>query len=104
MRLLVALLSMLALLTVLAPPATAAQCPPVCVGAGVQPTLPSDGCGDCVGVAAQVYTVEPDNCADCGGVWATAGAQHEGGATTVSAQVCRGGFVVICIVDEEVTV
>lgn len=104
MRIALALLASLAFLTVLAPSASAAQCPPVCVGAGVQPTLPSDGCGDCVGVQAQVYTIEPAGCYDCGGVGAAVGVEHDGDGTTVSALVCRGGFVYICPVDEEVTV
>lgn len=104
MRLAIASLAALALLTVLAPPAAAAQCPPVCVGAGVQPTLPSDGCGDCAGVAAQVYTIEPEGCNDCGGIGVGAGAQHDGDGTTVSVRACRGGIVYICLVDEEVTV
>jgi hypothetical protein len=103
MRLAFALFALLALLSVLSPSATAAQCPPVCVGAGVQPTLPSDGCGECVGAAAQVYTIEPDGCADCGGVGAGVGAEHDEDGTTVSAKVCRGGIVYICVVDEEFT-
>jgi hypothetical protein len=100
MRILLAL----ATLAALAPSATAAQCPPACVGEGVQLTLPSDGCGDCVGVAVHVETLEPEGCFDCGGVGAAASVQHDGDGTTVSVLVCRGGFVVICPVDQTLTV
>lgn len=61
-------------------------------------------CPTCVGAEASVYTVEPDNCADCGGVGATVGAENDADGTTVGATVCRGGFVYICPVDEEITV
>lgn len=108
MRLLLALASVL-LLTALAPPAAAAdadaaRCPPVCVYADADPTLPSADCPDCVGLTVGAGTLEPDDCNDCGGVGAEAGVQHEEGETTAHVLVCRGGFVHICPVDEGVTV
>lgn len=106
MRALPALLSLLAvfLLSLLASPASAAQCPPVCAGVGAQPTLPSGDCLDCAGVQVSVYTIEPKGCYDCGGIGVAVGAEHDEDGTTVSALACRGGFVYICVIDEEVTV
>lgn len=106
MRTLLALASVL-LLTALAPPAAAApeaRCPPMCVYADADPTLPSSSCPDCVGLTVGAGTLEPDNCNDCGGIGVEAGANHEGGETTVHVLACRGGFVHFCPVDESVTV
>lgn len=103
MRILLALASLLAL-AAFAPCAAAADCPPACIGAGVQVTYPTDACGDCVGVAVQADLLEPAGCSDCGGVVGAASVEHAGGSTTVSALVCRGGFVVVCPVDQSITV
>jgi hypothetical protein len=100
MRILLALAVLLAA-AALAPSATAAQCPPICPGlVSVTPTLPSASCGDCVGVDVTVSTPEPAGCNDCGGIGAEASVQHDGDGTTASLLVCRGGFVVICPVDQ----
>lgn len=69
----------------------------------VSPTLPSDSCGDCVGVDAGAGVGIP-NCFDCPAFGASLSAQHEGDATTVGARVCYSSFFYICYVDEEVTV
>jgi hypothetical protein len=103
MRSLIALASLL-VLAALAPSATAAQCPPVCVSVGVTPTTPTPGCGDCVGLDAHAGVLAPNGCFDCTTLGAHAGAQHDASGTTVSAQVCRGGFVYLCVIDREVTV
>jgi hypothetical protein len=103
MRILIALAVLLAACA-LAPSATAAQCPPVCPGlVSVGLTLPSPSCGDCVGADVTAATPEPAGCNDCGGIGAEASIQHEAGTTTVSLLACRGGFVVICPVDETLT-
>jgi hypothetical protein len=103
MRPLLALATLLALAS-LAPAATAAQCPPVCVTAGVSPTTPTPSCGDCIGLDAHAGILAPSGCADCTTLGAHVGVQHDGSGTTVSAQVCRGGFIYICPVDEDITV
>jgi hypothetical protein len=103
MRRILALASLLAL-AALAPSATAAQCPPVCVTVGVQPTTPTPGCGDCVGLDAHAGTLPPTGCADCTTLGARVAVQHDGDGTTVSVQVCRGGFVYVCAIDRDVTV
>lgn len=95
MRILLALASVLAL-SALAPAATAAQCPPMCVYAFAEPSES--------GVTAGAGISEPDNCYDCGGVGAEAGVHRDGDGTTVHLLVCRGGFVHICPVDQAVTV
>ncbi|MEA3203539.1 MAG: hypothetical protein QOI63_1214, partial [Thermoplasmata archaeon] len=64
MRPILALACLLAL-AALAPAATAAQCPPVCLAVGVTPTTPTPGCGDCVGLDAHAGTLAPAGCADC---------------------------------------
>jgi hypothetical protein len=100
MRILLALAVLLAACA-LAPSASAAQCPPVCPGlVSVALTLPSADCGDCVGGDVTAATPEPAGCNDCGGIGAEASVQHDGDGTTVSLLVCRGGFVVICPVDQ----
>jgi hypothetical protein len=101
MRSLIALASLLVLAS-LAPSATAAQCPPVCVSVGVTPTTPTPGCGDCVGLDAHAGTLPPTGCYDCDTVGAAVGVQHDGSGTTASARVCKGGFVYFCVVDEEI--
>jgi hypothetical protein len=103
MRILLALAALLAV-SALAPSAAAAQCPPVCVYVHPAATLPSASCPDCLGLAVSAGTLEPAGCNDCGGIGAEASVEHGNGATTVSALVCRGGFVVICPVDETLTV
>jgi hypothetical protein len=103
MRAFLATLGLL-LLTLAASPASAAKCPPVCVGAGYEATLPSDGCGDCVGVEAHAGTIPQSGCADCDAVGGGVGAEHDGDGTTASAKVCKSGFVYVCLVDEEITV
>jgi hypothetical protein len=103
MRLLLALASVLAL-AALAPSATAAQCPPVCVYVDVDHTRPSSSCPDCVGVTVGAGTLDPVGCHDCGGVGVEAGVNHANGETTVHVLACRGGFIHICFVDERVTV
>lgn len=95
MRILLAL-ALLLVAAAVAPSATAAQCPPACVYAYVEPS----GNGVTVGAG----TLDPAGCYDCGGVGAEASVQHVDGETTVSLLVCRGGFVVICPVDQSITV
>lgn len=98
MRALLAVLALVLLAT------TASAGPGIPVGHSLAVTPPSNGCETCVGVEAAVYTVEPSGCYDCGGVGAGAGVEHDADGTTVSAVVCRGGFVYICPVDESLTV
>ena len=99
-----ALLALLAL-TLLASTASAAPSGPgVPVGYHVSVAPVDSDCPTCVDAEASVYTIEPDNCNDCGGIGASVGAENDADGTTVSATVCRGGFVVICVVDEEITV
>ena len=97
-------LPLLALLALAVPPATAAKCPPACVAAGVEPTLPSDGCGDCAGATVYAHTLPPTGCYDCDTVGVAVGAGNDDDGTTVSVKACKGGFVHICVIDEEVTV
>lgn len=65
---------------------------------------PNEDCPDCLGASASVVQEEPENCADCAYFWASASVQKDGDGVTVSSEVCRGGFVVICLVDQEHTV
>ncbi|MGB0653708.1 MAG: hypothetical protein ACPGQL_10970 [Thermoplasmatota archaeon] len=87
-----------------APAASAAQDPPVWVVVDPDVAISPDGCDDCVHASLTVAQVYDNSCADCPGVWATVSVDHDGENTTVGAEVCRGGFVVICVVDDEITV
>lgn len=93
------LLALLAIATV--PAASAGPSQPVTV----DPYAEVGGdCDTCAEASLSVVQDEPDNCADCAYVWGTVAVETDGRGAAVDAEVCRGGFVVICVVDQRVEV
>lgn len=93
------LLALLAIAT--APTASAAKESPVTVDPHVEV---GGDCDTCVEADLSVTQTYPDNCADCPDVWVHAGVEYDGQNVVVDAVACRGGFVVICFVDEQIVV